>query len=269
MISRSTKARQVENQLQTTLLELQKSNDMCKRLIEESEREIISIVNKNTVLKKEIGELNSQLTTTLEERDNLNLMVSGFDKCSSEYEEVLLKCSYLKNQLKQAQSRIEELENIDLERVSSQTQCLYDELVGCTQSQVSVVDNCTNTDISLLKQTDYGYTCTQPVVSKNKIKKYVKINKLIRRTKKLIKKNNNNQKMASLCNEKKKLINKLNLFPIKLQNIRCRYETDIEQLQSELKYCHSSLENVTSKYQSAQNQIKEQILAPHTDTQHI
>ncbi|XP_046973851.1 uncharacterized protein LOC124540393 [Vanessa cardui] len=137
---RSTKARQAEEQLQLTLQELKASRTQCDLLLKErddNEQEFLQILNKNNALKSELSQLHLRYVEMEEQNNNLQEIVSGFDNCRDEYEQALMLTNDLKAKLHKAQLYISELENNNLNLKASQTQCLYDELVGYKATLVS------------------------------------------------------------------------------------------------------------------------------------
>ncbi|CAK1598220.1 unnamed protein product [Parnassius mnemosyne] len=92
MNTRTAKTRQMENQLQLALQELKASREQCELLHKErddNEREIVSIIAKNTQLKCDMVKLHTEYTSVIKERDQLQGTVNEFDQCSKEYEEAL------------------------------------------------------------------------------------------------------------------------------------------------------------------------------------
>ncbi|XP_072943517.1 uncharacterized protein [Epargyreus clarus] len=97
--------------------------------------------------------------------------------------------------------------------------------------------------------------------SKNKLKKYVNINKYIRKTQKVIKKHKFFIKNVKLNRERLQLIDRLDIYASKLKNNTLKYKNDIQNLQSEIDHLEAKLKSVTSKYDQSENQLREYILA--------
>ncbi|CAH0677971.1 unnamed protein product [Spodoptera exigua] len=101
----------MESKLRAVLKELESSKLLCDQLLQErddSEVEVKNIITKNTKLKNELAELH----------------------CTETHEHALTRISQLEHDLREAHNTINKLEASKQLVQSSDTLCLYDELVG-------------------------------------------------------------------------------------------------------------------------------------------
>lgn len=239
MTTRRAYAKEEENKLQQTLIELKKSRDLCDQLLkerDESEREVLDILHCNKKLKSEMAEIHKQYLSVIEERDKLQEIINSFDQCSDEVESMVSRVSCLEHQLNDANNTISLLktENHDLKKI--QTQDLYQNVLSCETCHCS----------------------KNNVMSKNKLKKYTKINKIIRKTQILIKKN---KKFIKYINNRKSEIENLKMYKIQSENVKVRYEADIKNLQFEINCLNQNLSHITNKYELSKKQIEGHIRA--------
>lgn len=252
VMTRKATAQDMELKLRTALQELNASNLKYQQLLqesEESEEEVKRIVLKNTSLKRELAALNQQYLDVVDERDQLQVVTDGFNNCSDLYEEALAKVRDLEDELIHANSRILKLQKEkDCTQVKG-THNLYNELLHSSLITIDLTED------SLLKQNS-NYK-----VSQNKIKKYAKLNKIIRKCNHYRKQQKHFSNNIQLRKERVDLISTLNNYQIKLEDSKRIYEIDTQQLLSEIQALENSLGTLYSKYVGSQNQIKEHILA--------
>lgn len=263
IMTRKATARLEEAKLQQTLVELKKYKDLCgdlQREQDDNEKEVLNILNNNSKLKSEMAELHCQLVNITEERDKLQHIVDQFDRCSDEFDTTLKHNAELKCRLSEAQDTIIRMESTSQKLQTEQTNALFEELVGTTpvqsadpllknSSQIVTIDLTTDNSFASISQ------AKQIIGSKNKVKKYAKINKFIKRTQKLIKNNKNNfTKTYKSFNSCKKL-------QLNFNNSKKEYEVDMQHLQSRILHLQESLMAVTCKYQTSQREMGEYILA--------
>lgn len=266
VMTRRGAARMEESKLQLTLQELNKYKNLCEELQREqddNEKEVLQILNNNSKLKGEMAELHCQLVNVTEERDKLKLLVDRFDQCSDEFDLTLRHNAELKSRLSVAQDTILALDTAGQRTQTEHTHALFDKLVGSAPSANSLLGS---NDRNSCKQNEIiDLTCdnsltsmshiTQIKCSKNKLKKYIKIKKLIKKTQKLINKNKNH------FNNNLRKINKCNLIKTNYENTKIKYEADIQHLQSEILRLQDSLSTISEKYTTSQKEIGEYILA--------
>ncbi|KAJ8717034.1 hypothetical protein PYW08_005433 [Mythimna loreyi] len=256
VMTRKATAQDMELKLKTALQELKESKLQCQQILqenEESEREIKKIVFQNTSLKRELVGLSQQLQEVVDERDQLRAVTDGFSACSDLYEEALCKVRDLEDELVHANCQIHKLQK-EMECIQTEkTNHLYDELVNsnCRPHSLVTIDL---TEDSLIKHNNYK-------LSKNKVKKYARLNKIIKKIKIYKKQQNNYSKNIQLRKDRVNLINQLHNYEIKLEDSINIYKIDTEQLQSEILTLNNSLKSIYSKYICSQSQIKEHILA--------
>lgn len=237
-MTRRAYTKQEENKLQVALLELKKSKDLCNQLVKErddNEKEVIDILNKHKKLKTEMAVIHGEYFDVVKERDQLQTVVNSFDQCTDEVEVMIKRISDLQHQLNEAHLIISSLKSENQDLKSLQTQKLYNDLITGSISHFSNIKSLSN----------------------NKLKKYIKISKFIRKTQPLIKKNNRLIKFYK--NRTDNLIEKLNMYKIKAYNTNIRYETDIQHLQAEIHNLKHNLSHVTTKYELSSKEIQEHI----------
>ncbi|GBP37253.1 hypothetical protein EVAR_35686_1 [Eumeta japonica] len=108
MITRTATARQLEELLKHTPLELVTSRSSCEQLLQErenSQKEILSALDRNKQMRSELAELHSQLMDTREERDQLQRTLDGSDRSSGALQDVLKLTADLKVKLCDADTR--------------------------------------------------------------------------------------------------------------------------------------------------------------------
>ena len=98
-------------------------------------------------------------------------------------------------------------------------------------------------------------------VSHTKLKKYAKLNRIIKKCFQFKKQHKHFSKSIPLRKERVDLVNKLNNYQIKLEDSIKIYEIDTQHLQSEIQVLQDSLSSLTNRYVISQNQISEHILA--------
>ncbi|KAJ8729231.1 hypothetical protein PYW08_000812 [Mythimna loreyi] len=263
-MTRSAYARQEEAKLSLALSELKASREYCDRLnkeIDDSEKILLEAHVNNKKLRNQMSQLHIQLTDVIEDRDRLQLVVDGFSQCSTEYEHALSDKYQLQQQLLEAKNQISELETTNLNITASLNHSLFSELVPIAPSMVQQMNpSCT---IDLISDDDSQLNKTVRVVasSKNKLKKYIKINKFIVKTKKMVKKQKFFIKNVKLNRERLHLLNQLDLYSSNLEKSTRKYQNDTQDLQKELNRLQNKLSSMTIKYTASENQMREYVLA--------
>ncbi|KAJ8704334.1 hypothetical protein PYW08_013058 [Mythimna loreyi] len=201
-----------------------------------------------------------KLTDAIGDRDRLQLVVDGFNQCSTEYELALSQKYMLQQQLQEAKTQISDLETTNLNITASLNHSLFSELVPIAPSMVTQINsNCT---IDLTSDDDSKFSKLVRVVpSKNKLKKYVNINKYIIKTKKMVKKQFFFIKNVKLNRERLHLLEQLDLYSLNLEKKTRKYQADTEDLRSELNRLQQKLNSMTIKYTASENQMREYMLA--------
>ncbi|KAF9823214.1 hypothetical protein SFRURICE_001165, partial [Spodoptera frugiperda] len=133
-----------------------------------------------------MAQLHTQHTEAIEARDRLQFVVDGFSQCSIEYEQTLHSKALLEHQLHEANNQISHLEMINHNITASLNNSLFSELVSARASQSQHIDLNPLT-IDLTGESDSCHSKKNPCFSNNKLKKYIKINKFITKTNRLIK----------------------------------------------------------------------------------
>ncbi|XP_039748083.1 uncharacterized protein LOC120625172, partial [Pararge aegeria] len=261
MLTRRAAALQEQLKLKNALSELKSLKQLNADLMREqddSEVELRSIIAKNSQLKGELADLHSAHTLVLEERNQLQEAVHSFNQCISTYDEALGRITMLEGELCSAHKTIDNLQS-QLQNVEMQsTNNLYDELLTSSSTMPVCIDlTCDSPCIKKTKpQIDLPF-----LNSHNKIKKYIRISKIIKKTQKLVKNQKKSSENLILRKERSVLLNKLNTFSLSFQSSREKYESEIQTLNDVIQQLEDSLKTMTIKYELSKKQIDEQILA--------
>lgn len=256
MLTRRAVARDMEDKLRATLKELESSKTLCKQLLQEredSEVEVKNIVDKNTTLKNELAELHIVHMDLLDQHQHLQLDLSNFKQCSDTYEIALSRITDLEHELSNAHSTIMFLESAKCREQTSSTQSLFDELVGC-----SAADICQPIITIDLTGED---AITRPLLfSHNKLKKYIKFNKLIKKSRIALRKFKNLKSKVTHHRNRVNLISQVNTYTKELEQCREKYDVDTFLLQDELLQKEHLLKDVFEKYADCQNQLSKRMV---------
>ncbi|VVD04662.1 unnamed protein product, partial [Leptidea sinapis] len=226
MNRRKTTIRQLEDQLHQTLKELKSSRAECEQLLyerEDSEREMLNVLGKNQKMKSELVELHSEMLIIQSHRHELQTVLAGFDQSSDAFDVALKRIADLEWEPRDAHKHITILDSQKNNRNMSHTQSLFEELI-CNSPTMCSANSPSNSDS-------------------------------LSSTQKFIKKNHNFGKNLYLRKERSELLNKLNQCNSDLESCRCNYEYEIQQLHSELSNMNKTLQEITYKYDMAQNEI--------------
>lgn len=248
----------LEEKLRATLKELELSKTLTNQLLQEredSEVEVKNIIDKNTKLKNELAELHSQNMDLVDQNEHLQQIVAGFHQCSDTHEHALHRISELGNELCEARRSICHLESLQDSKQAMNTLSQYDKLVGSVHNVVS--DKPTVT-IDLTGE-DSSSKCHLLTSHKN-IKKYIKINRMIRKFHKNLKKINVYKINISLRKDRVSLLNELKNCNNKIDLSRTKYDIDTYQLREELMCREKMLKDIFANYESTQKQLSERIL---------
>lgn len=262
MLTRRALSRQEESKLQMALLELKASKELCAQLNserEDNEKEFLEILESKNKLKKELSLLHIEYNSINDERVRLQQLVDRFDDCSVEYEQALRRITSLEEELRDAHTHISQFEETSHNMSSKHTQSLYEELVDHDSQLVTDAVETQSVMIDLTNDT----LPTRRLVncSSNKLKKYIKINKYIRRTQKLLKQNKLSCKQLKSKKINVMLHNKLHKCAVHLENYKLKYETDTQLLELNISSLENALKLLTNKYENSQNVLSEYTLA--------
>lgn len=256
MMTRKATTQDLEVKLKRALEEIKELKKDTSQLLheqEENEAEFLKIMKQNTDLKSQLSELHAQHVEILDQRDQLLITIKTFDQCSVTYEQTLGRVHELEVDLRDANITIQQYEEDLRCNEVLNTQSLYEELIGSPATHVT----------SHTLQSNQVNKVIQ-FSAKNKLKKYCKINKYIRKTEKLIKRQKCRRSNIALRKERTDLLDSLEIYSKKLDTSRLKYDNDTRDLQADLMQLQGSLERMTVKYRSAQAQINEHILAATT-----
>lgn len=252
-MTRKTTSQELELKLKRALeeiKELREDNSQILKERDENEEESLKIINNNTQLKGELADLHAQFLDVLSQRDQLIDTVTNFDQCSETYEQALQRIQDLEVELRDANKLIQQYEEDKRCQEVLHTHSLYEELIGSPAGQEASLNHSSCLRNDRVRRS-----------KKNSFKKYVKINNFIKKTEKLIKRQKCHQKNVLLRKQRVDLLDSLELYSKKLDESRSKYEVDTQELQADISRLHRSLERMTDKYNSAQGQISEHILA--------
>ena len=250
------RAASLEEKLRATLKELDSSQTTVRSLLkerEESEVEIGLVVKKNSDLKNQLAELHVQHVDIIEQHQQLRQLVANFKECSDTYDLALKRISELELELSKAHNTVTHLESLKAREESANTCSLYDELVGSLPGPVCVEP------IVTIDLTNDTLTKLNPLTSRNKMKKYIKINKLIRKIKKSLKGQKLNKFNLVLRQKNINLVHELEQCNIDLHLCRTQYDTDTQNLQDELFVKEYALKDIFSKYEASQQDLSKRM----------
>ncbi|XP_049886888.1 programmed cell death 6-interacting protein-like [Pectinophora gossypiella] len=136
----------LEQKLKQALLELQASQEECKKLLEEheeSEAEVINVNNRILSLKNELTELDGRYKDLQHQRDYLQSVINSQDECRNNHEAALNRIRELEQQVAIAYNTIKAHEDEHSINESQQTMALYNELVrgeNCQNNESMTID---------------------------------------------------------------------------------------------------------------------------------
>ncbi|CAF4750843.1 unnamed protein product [Pieris macdunnoughi] len=237
MMTRRGLALQEESKLKLALTELQSCRDLCTQLTserEENEKELLSVLEGNRKLKNEMSLLFQENNSLKDQCVMLQQELNKLDSYGNEYEVALLRIRSLEKQLLEAQQYINNLEAVSQSVKDTHTNILYNTLIH-----------------------DSGSTPTHNVKSlgKNKIRKYIKINKYIKKTQKL-KTQYRNVNSVDLKVQNTQLQNELDLHLIETENAKLKYESDTLDLKTEILKLQELTNSLTSKFEESQCMVE-------------
>ncbi|XP_047507600.1 uncharacterized protein LOC125059061 [Pieris napi] len=257
MMTRRVTIKEMETKLRATLKELEVSKALCEQLLQErddSEVEVKNVVDKNTFLKNELAKLHIEHMDLADQHNQLKIQVSTLQECSDTHELALNRISELEQELCDAHRALSLSESVKFSKQVSKTNSLFNELVVSTSKPVcepAVTIDLTGDDTLPL---------CPIVMSHNKLKKYIKIKKTIKRSQRTIKKHNLLKLNLSLRKDRVVLSNKLNTCIVQLEECREKYDIDTQLLQHDLLYKEDLLKNIYEKYEISQQQLSERLL---------
>jgi transposase len=252
---------QVADKLQLTLLELKTSKELCAQLLserEDSERELLLVLDSRDMLKKELCSLESSYNDVNSERARLQEMVDRFAECGATYEEALKDINSLERALHDAHEQIYKLREAQNNAAAAHTQSLFEELVGPGSQLVTPpIEN----PVVTIDLTNDSAIPRLVNCSGNKLKKYAKLNRIIRKTQKLTKQNKLFFKKLSFCKINVNLVDKLDVYSAQLQNSRSKYEIDTQEYKFKIQSLEDSIESLNKMNESSKKVISEYSLA--------
>lgn len=252
---------QVADKLQLTLLELKTSKELCAQLLserEDSEKELLIVLDSRDKLKKELCSLESSYNDVNSERARLQETVDRFAECGAAYEEALKDIDSMERALYDAHEQIYKLKEDHNNAAAAHTQSLFEELVGPGPQLVAPpIEN----PVVTIDLTNDSTIPRLVNCSGNKLKKYVKLNRIIRKTQKLSKQNKLFFKKLRFCKINVNLVDKLDMYSAQLQNSRTKYEIDTQELKLKIQSLQDSMESLNKMNATSKKVISEYSLA--------
>lgn len=245
--------RDLELKLKSTLHELQSSKQLCTKLLQEREESEVEITRQNSkylALKEELVMLDISYQDLCAQRDELQRLVDTYTKCHDVHDVALQRIHSLETELAEANEYLQQISERDAQRESENTQALYNE----------VMSGVTIPTIDLTSMSDKTTTTSPPpslMNSANKIKKYVKTNKYIKKVQKLIKKNRKSLTNAPAIRQKMQLESQVSEYQEELFTCRIDYESTISNLQAQVEDLEMSLLEITCKYSRIQTEYSD------------
>ena len=265
-----TSSRQAESRLDLALRELKATKEEVAQLIgerEENEKELLDLLDKCKKLKQNLSELHTQHVIVVEERDKLQTIIDGFGECSQEYVHNLRRVTLLEQELRDAHHHIGELESekkeFEQEFIACQTDSLFEELIGSvpsltpntgTQNPIVTID--LTSDNTMSHHNNGVVKC-----SRSKLKKYVRINRYIKKTQKLVNKQRCFYNNLKCIRERQRLGNELDLYTLALDNNITKHEDHVKQLESQINNLKDSLDRITKRYICSKKENEEHVMA--------
>ncbi|KAM3963797.1 outer dense fiber protein 2-like [Aphomia sociella] len=242
------KACDMEAKLSKALLELQKSRVQCNELLQEredSEVEIIQLNKKISCLKSQLVDADIQIEDIQSQCDQLKKVVNSYDHCRDTHEAALTRVKDLEISLNNAHLELYELRQQNCNNVHRNTVSLYEELVD-SKEPLETIDLTDSVSCDLVVPKDVS----SRIRGTNKIKKYVKLNKFIKKTKLNLKLH------KKIINTIPKRLEKISLIE-KLQS--CQDELHVMTIESDT--LQRELKLITNKYELASRQMSEYVCA--------
>ena len=264
MITRRVANQQLADKLQLTLLELKTAKEFSSQLLSEradSEKELVAVLDSNNKLKKELCLLEKQFNDINSERARLQESVDRFSECSATYEQALKDINSLERALHDAHEQIYELQEAKDNATAGHTQSLFEELVGpVSQLLIAPIENpvvsADNADLTNDSTTSRLVHC-----SSNKLKKYIKLNRFIKKSQKLSKHNKLFFKKLKFCKINQNLVDELDMLSVQLKNSELEYETDTQLLKLKIKNLEESIQSLEYINESSKKTLSEYSLA--------
>ncbi|KAJ8733607.1 hypothetical protein PYW07_014158 [Mythimna separata] len=257
MMTRGATVRDLNEKLNAALKELEVSRKTCKDLLrerDENEVEVKEIIDKNTELKRQLVELHTQHVDILDQHNHLRQLVSEFQECRDTHDQALNRISGLEAELSVAHSTLSTINSLRVREQVANTNNLFDKLVGSASEQ-----ECKNTTVTIDLTGDDTLTKCQILSSHNRIKKYIKINKNIKKYKKLLKSQNIYKYNINLRKQRSNLHKQLVECNCNLEKSKLMYDNDIENLQKELLSRENTIKDIFCKYESCQQMLSERM----------
>lgn len=260
-----TRRNALMDKLKQTQKDLKAVAELNKKLLQErddSEEEVLRVVRTNTTLKTQLAEQDIQYEDMLSQRTELQLSVDRFQQCQEIHEQALQRIRDLKQQLEELQAKqttickyCSELGENNL----SNNLSIFAELSTCGVDMMhdSLVSAPIVETIDLTNSVYVESNSDQRVVVRgsNKIKKYLKLSRFIKKSKVLL------QRHKSIF---KAVLSKNNHVVLSDQLLYCQQQLDqavkdLNNRSDEVKILQSKLKDITSRHDLSSKTLQEYI----------
>ncbi|CAG9136767.1 unnamed protein product [Plutella xylostella] len=208
---------------------------------EDNEKEFDSLLKKNTDLKNVIAEMDIQYQDLQGKCDELEIVLRSNTECQDLHEAALTKICSLENQLAEAHTEIQQINEAHASEETNKTMALYDELVTLHHTPMPTIDLTTPRKSINIK-------------GANRLKKYIKINKYIRKSERALKKHKTHLPLKKDRVRLQLLVNKyeeeMSDYNQKLADNNKECEFNMAMLQSRLATLKSALDQRTVEYEN-------------------
>lgn len=257
MLTRRARALGDQQKLNLALEKLKESKNLCNQLLQEredSEVEIQKVVKKNSQLKSELAELHTTYTETLEQKRQLEDILIYFQRCNDTYEAEIKKVRDLEGKLCDSQREILDLQSQLQLHQNKKTDLLFSELMDI-RSPFPVIDLTKDDSHSSKINSNHNMT------SHNKIKRYIKINRFVRKTNKLIRQKQAFHKNIDIRKQNMNLKSEVSLYIKTLNELQEKHNNEIVLLNAEINNLKVCLDSLSQTYEDSQKQLQDHISA--------
>ncbi|XP_064292671.1 polyamine-modulated factor 1-binding protein 1-like [Plodia interpunctella] len=260
-MAQTRKVTELEAKLKATLRELKDTQAECTQLRTENEdgaEQFQHLIQRNSVLKNELTAMERRIEELSAECVRLQDVIASMEQCRDTFEASLERASFLERQLAEAKEDIKSLQAEKQLAAFANTSALYNELVPDHAQFVQCQDANLSVNNSLvptidLTATPISNTKRNSLSSSNKIKKYVKLSKFIKKSENIVKKQKNSVKEIPIRQQK---------LDLKVQLLSCEDTIKsnnkfIKELQNKICSLQSELQSISSKYELSKKVVGE------------
>lgn len=256
-----TRRGELESKLKIALLELKTTKDINNDLLKElddHEIDMSSMLAKHNDLKNQLSEQDIVFEDMRDQRDRLQCTLDSYQHDQELYELALRSIKNLEQELNLNKCKLEELELRCICKKQADntinTMDLYSELIQATPNTEK------NTSLPFIDLMTPKFVENKNKIcmrSSNKLKKYVKVKKIIKRFSLMSKKYKMYFKNANICKQKLDL----NIELDECYNLLGRNNREIDYLSNRMTCLQKSLNDLSRKYELSNKQNKAHIAA--------